>query len=180
MPIEKISRGIVIFLDNVVHVSEEECRNFIKTLPPELQERYFLKKLFIFPPVFSSMEIKDWQVVNFLRYSIFRKDDRGSRLARNKGLKYYFLTHDKNFTADAKKGFLEESKSKRIPRGITFESRGADGKIVFRENIFNSDQKILPHREAKVEVHVLFIFYDDKESHAQKVESLFRKLRQSL
>ena len=177
--VESEKKEIVIFLDQgTIHIKEEDCHNFIALLPEDLKRRYFLKKLFIFPPVFESMEIKDWQIVNFIGYCLFHKNNGHSRLATDKKARYYFLTRDKKFILDAREGYQGHSKSRKLPAGISLEKRGDDGLIIFTKKIFDPNAKRnFPFR---IEVHVLFIPYADNNSRPQKIKTLFKRIEEML
>ena len=177
--VESEKKGIVIFLDQgTIHIKEEDCRSFIDLLPEELKRNYFLKKLFIFPSVFESMEIKDWQVVNFLNYCLFYKNNGHGRLAANRKANYYFLTRDKKFIEDAREGYQGHSRSRKLPAGISLEKRGDNGLIIFNKKIF--DPRARKSFPLRVEIHVLFIPYADNNSRPQKIRTLFKRIEEML
>jgi len=166
---------IVIFVDeSAPRIRAHEIKQFISRLSSKREKNYSLKELFNFPRYMRFMEIKDWQLLRYMRGLIFTKNkDSGYRLSADKKLTFFFITCDLGFIEHVKDGFMNYSKRKKIPRDINLDKKN---KIFFRRSFRNPRTK--KHDSSKVMVHIIYILSTDKRP--GRIKEVFKKIESLL
>lgn len=167
--------GIVIFVDeSAPRIRAREIKKFISRLSSKGKKNYSLKELFNFPYRMRFMEIKDWQILRYMRGLVFTKNkESGYRLAADNKLEFFFITCDLGFIEDARGGFINYSRRKKIPKDMNLDE---EDKIFFSRSFRNPHTK--RHDPSKVMVHIVYILSTGRRP--ERIKEVFEKIEQLL
>lgn len=169
----KKSIGVVIFADeSSPKLESKEIKKSFSRISFR-RKKVFLKKLFNFPNPMRSIEIKDWQVILYLRKSMFSKN-KGTRyrLAGDEKLTFFFITADQGFIEDARTGFINYSRKGKVPNDINLNEKG---KMVFSRSIYNPSTKRSDRH--KTTVHIVYLMEQKKRL---KIKEIFKMIEDML